>query len=409
MIREMIRHAGNPAKSGMGVQVPIRACIVPRVPGRVKQANWMKNGSMKRLSASRMGGGVTVMLALILLAAPGVGAADSADLYTARVPIDARNPQSRERAYEAALSQVLLRITGPQNALPAEQVKEWFPNPSRYVMQYRPGEENTLWVTLDGETLERVLRDAGYTVWGADRPLTLVWVAVDWGEGEREIVASDDPERSAAESRSIDRNRLLRERVQEVALERGVPVAFPLLDAEELEKVSFSDIWGGFNDRLVEASRRYGANSILVGRVRPDSAEQNRWSYFFGGERREWTGEPEEAINLLADTLAEQFAISGDAPLQSISLTVSGIDSVAAYAEVQSYMQNLQGIEHLAIETVSGDRIRYQVEAHGGRERLERTLSFSRILQPDDAFDRPLLASADPEPSMLEYRYRSAN
>ena len=370
----------------------------------------MKNGLMERLAESRTGGTVAaMMLALLLLPAAGAIAADTADLYTARVPLDTRDPQSRERAYEAALSQVLLRITGPQNALPAAQAKEWFPNPSRYVMQYRPGEDNTLWVTLDGETLERVLRDNGYTVWGADRPLTLVWLAVDWGEGEREIVASDDPERSAAESRSIDRNRLLRERVQEVALERGVPVAFPLLDAEELEKVSFSDIWGGFNDRLLEASRRYGANSILVGRVRPDSAERNRWSYFFGGERREWTGEPEEAVNLLADTLAEQFAISGDAPLRSISLTVSGINSIAAYAEVHSYMQNLQGIEHLAIETVSGDRIRYQVEAHGGTERLERTLGFSRILEPDNSFDRPVLASTDPEPSMLEYRYRSAD
>jgi hypothetical protein len=361
-------------------------------------------GAIKRRSA-----GLAASLAVLVLFLPGLPNAapvDTSNLYTARVPLDAADPQSRERAYEAALSQVLLRITGPQNALPPEQMKEWFPNPSRYVMQYRPGEEDTLWVTLDGETLERVLRQAGYTVWGADRPLTLVWLAVDWGQGEREIVASDDPERGAAESRSIDRNRLLRERVQEVALERGVPVAFPLLDAEELELVSFSDIWGGFNEPLIEASRRYGANSILVGRVRPDTAQRNRWTYFFGGERREWTGEPEEAINLLANTLAEQFAIAGNAPLESISLTVSGIDSIAAYGEVHSFMQNLQGIERLAIETVSGDRIRYQVEAHGGRERLQRSLDFSRILEVDDSFNRGVVADSNPEPSALEYRYR---
>jgi uncharacterized protein len=367
----------------------------------------MESGLRKWLSAGRAK--LAAPAAMLLLAAANVTAADTTYLYTARVPIDAGNPQSRERAYEAALSQVLLRITGPQNALPPEQIKEWFPNPSRYVMQFRPGEENSLWVTLDGETLERVLRQAGYTVWGADRPLTLVWLAVDWGQGEREIVASDDPERGAAQSRSIDRNRLLRERVQEVALERGVPVVFPLLDAQELETVSFSDIWGGFNDRLLEASRRYGANSILVGRVRPDTAQPNRWSYFFGGERREWTGEPEEAINLLANTLAEQFAISGNAPLEAISLTVSGINSIAAYGEVHSFMQNLQGIERLSIETVSGDRIRYQVEAHGGMERLQRALDFSRILQTDDSFDRTLTADTWAEPSMLEYRYRPGN
>jgi uncharacterized protein len=345
----------------------------------------------------------------VLLCATGAGAADSSYLYTARVPVEPNNPQSRERAYEAALSQVLLRITGQQNALPPEQIREWFPNPARYVMQYRPGEDNTLWVTLDGATLERVLREAGYTVWGADRPLTLVWLAVDWGQGEREIVAADDPERTLAEARTIDRNRLLRERIQAVALERGLPVAFPLLDAEELELVSFSDIWGGFNDRLLEASRRYGANSVLVGRVRVDTAERNRWTYFFGGERREWTGEPEEAMNMLADTLAEQFAVSGNEPLQSISLTISGINSVEAYGKVHSFMQNLQGIEHLAIDSVSGDRIRYQVEAHGGRERLQRALGFSSMLEPDDSFDRPVTASVDADAGALEYRYRSVN
>jgi hypothetical protein len=143
-----------------------------------------------------------------------------------------------------------------------------------------------------------------------------------------------------------------------------------------------------------------------VGRVRPDTAQRNRWTYFFGGERREWTGEPEEAINLLANTLAEQFAIAGNAPLESISLTVSGINSIAAYGEVHSFMQDLQGIERLAIETVSGDRIRYQVEAHGGRERLQRSLDFSRILEVDDSFNRATAADTQPEPSMLEYRYR---
>ena len=350
-----------------------------------------------------------MLLAVFLLGASVVNAADSSYLYTARVPMEPNNPQSRERAYEVALSQVLLRITGQQNALPPEQIKEWFPNPARYVMQYRPGEDDTLWVTLDGATLERVLRDAGYTVWGADRPLTLVWLAVDWGEGEREIVAADDPDRNLAEARSIDRNRLLRERIQDVALERGLPIAFPLLDAEELELVSFSDIWGGFNDAVLEASRRYGANSVLVGRLRADTVERNRWSYFIGGERREWTGEPEEAINMLADTLAEQFAVSGDAPLESISLTISGINSVEAYGQVHSFMQNLQGIEHLAIDSVSGDRIQYQVEAHGGRERLQRSLGFSRMLEPDDSFDRPFVASADPGSAALEYRYRSGN
>ena len=65
----------------------------------------------------------------------------------------------------------------------------------------------------------------------------------------------------------------------EIAEKRGLPLAFPLLDTEDLQSVTFSDIWGGFDERIIAASKRYGANSILIGRVRPSSSQSNRWTY----------------------------------------------------------------------------------------------------------------------------------
>src|SRR5690606_30642667 len=158
--------------------------------------------------------------------------------------------------------------------------------------------------TLDGAAIERILRSANVTVWGNDRPLTLVWLAVDWGQGEREIVAAGDAPMDAEAALRIERNRLLRERVHEAATRRGIPVAFPLLDAEDLQQVNFADVWGGFDDRLLAASHRYGASSVLVGRLRPGAVGGNRWSWHFGPEQREWSGEPEEVIARLADALA---------------------------------------------------------------------------------------------------------
>lgn len=333
-------------------------------------------------------------------------AVEVTSLYTAQAQLDGNDAESRNEAYASALSQVLARVTGSADPLQSARTVELFPDPAHYVLQYRPGEDNTLWVTFDGKAIERILRQANMTFWGSDRPLTLIWIAVDWGQGEREVVAAGDSPRTAGEERSIDRNRLLRERVQEAALQRGIPVAFPLLDAEDLENVSFSDIWGGFDELLLRASGRYGANSVLVGRIRPGSAERDRWSYYFGGEQREWSGEPEEAINLLADTLAAQFAISGNAPLDVIALTISGIDSVAAYGAVQSFMEKLDLVENLAIDTVSGDRVRYRITAHGGKERLRRALEFSSMLEPADDFDRAGPAGANPDLDALEFRYR---
>lgn len=347
-----------------------------------------------------------VVAATLAWPAANTRAVEVGSLYTAQAPLEGNDTKSRDKAYASAFSQVLARVTGNVDPLQSARIAGLFPDPSHYVLQYRPGEDNTLWVSFDGNAIERILRQANVTFWGSDRPLTLIWLAVDWGQGEREIVAAGEPVLIAGEERSIDRNRLLRERVQDAALQRGIPVAFPLLDAEDREGVSFSDIWGGFDDLLLRASDRYGANSILVGRVRPEAGERNRWSWYFGGEQREWSGEPEGAINMLADALASQFAIAGDAPLDTITLTVSGIDSVAAFGAVQSFMEQLDIVDELAIDMVSGDRVRYRITAHGGKERLRRTLEFSDMLQPVDDYDRTDIGNANPSLDALSFRYR---
>jgi len=323
---------------------------------------------------------------LLMLSGAPARAVEVTTLYTAEVLLDQEEEDPRAAAYKTALTEVLFRVTGSQLSADPERIDLLFPSPAAYVVQFRPGADDTLWVSFDGEAIERVLRQSGQSVWGSDRPLTLIWLAVDWGQGDREVIGADDPERSLDASRSIDRNRLLRQRILDVAERRGVPVLFPLLDSEDLQNISFSDIWGGFDEQLIEASRRYDANSILVGRIRPLTSQRNRWSYYFGGDMRTWSGEPELVIGLVADALSAEFAISGDAPLESLYVNIAGVDSVAAYGAVQTLLSNITVIESYSISEVRGNRIRYRVEAHGGAERLRRALRFNGLIE-QNGFD----------------------
>jgi hypothetical protein len=319
-----------------------------------------------------------VLLAIVV--AP-VWAVEVASLYTAQVPLDPEQDNPRAAAYEMALADVILRVSGSELANDPEMIELLFPDPSSYIVQFRPGEDDTLWVSFDGEAVERVLRQAGQTVWGSDRPLTLVWLAVDWGQGEREIVAADDPVRSRDEARSIDRNRLLRQRVLDVAERRGLPIAFPLLDTIDLQNLSFSDIWGGFDDPLLGASERYEADAVLVGRIRPATAQRNRWSFYLDGEERSWTGEPELVINFVADLLAAEFAISGTAVPETVQLTVAGLESVESFAVVENMLRDMSVVEQFSIVEVDGDRVRFRVTAIGGLDRLRRALRFSGLIE----------------------------
>jgi hypothetical protein len=108
---------------------------------------------------------------------------------------------------------------------------------------------------------------------------------------------------------------------------------------------------------------------------------------------------------MLADALASQFAIAGDAPLDTITLTISGIDSVEAYGAVQSFMEKLDLVDEMAIDTVVGNRVRYRITAHGGKDRLRRVLEFSDVLEPADD-DVSASGAEYPDPQALSFRYR---
>jgi len=314
--------------------------------------------------------------------APVAQGVEMSSLFTVEVPIDRSDANAQTAAYRAALTEVLVRVTGTTAVIESEEMASLFPNPAQFVSRYQAGPDDTLIISLERDAIERVLRQAGAPVWGTERPLTLVWLAVDWGMGEREIVGADDPVRLPGDARSIDRNKLLRERVQEVAGRRGIPVVFPLLDLEDLTNVSFSDIWGGFDERLKFASARYEATSVLVGRIRPDDLlEPHRWTWFFGDQRMGWLGEPEDAVGILADTLAAEFAIDPNQPVDTIHLTISGVNSVVAYGRVQRLMENLRIVDKIMISKVAADKISYDVEVQGGVERLNSALLSSGLLE----------------------------
>ena len=320
-------------------------------------------------------------------------------LFTATVPFDDTEEDGRELAYREALGKVLARVTGTELSTDGDAIDAIFPVPAAYVTQFRPGSDDTLTVSFDGQAIERVLRSNGHTVWGSDRPLTLIWLAVDWGRGVREIVAADDPDRRSQQSRSVDRNRLLRERLLDIAEERGVPILFPLLDTTDLRNVSFSDIWGGFDERVRTASGRYDVNSVLIGRVRPSSSGQNRWTFYFGDQQRDWTGSPETVVARIADLMASELAVGGSAPLRTVRLNVAGIESVEAYGSVHQALAETAMIEAVRIVEVSGNTVRFEIDVRGGESRLRRALRFAGLLE-QERFD-----GGQPSQDVLDFYY----
>jgi hypothetical protein len=114
-------------------------------------------------------------------------------------------------------------------------------------------------------------------------------------------------------------------------------------------------------------------------------------------------GEPELVLGAVADMLAAEFAISGNDFVDTVELSIAGIDSVRAFGEVQKLLSGMSVIEHYSIVEVAGDLVQFRVAAVGGAERLRRALRFGGLIEQNDfTSNRP---GRDPYGRALEFFY----
>lgn len=339
------------------------------------------------LSLFRLRAAVPGLLLAAAVFALSATEASASELYTAEVPLEKFTLDARRDAYVPALKVVLSRVS----ASDTDRLMRLFPDPSDYVVQFRPIDGDLLRVSFDGAAIERALTAAGETFWGDERPLTLVWLAIDWGNGQREILASSDAGEATDVNAAQDltderadsveeRNEFWRKQILDVAERRGIPILFPLVDVDDLQSVTFSDIWGGFDEAVVDASRRYAVDSILIGRVRADRPQSSRWTHIYGSESMTIAGLPELAIVSVADRLASVFSIGGNDTLRTVRLFVSGVTSIESYGFLQKTLDELSVVQDFSVRSVQGDQIEYAVTAHGGAQRLSRALGVKGLI-----------------------------
>lgn len=365
-------------------------------------------------------------VALVVFAACAMlspaGAVEQPGLYTVEVDWDRSVRGGRERAYRDGLERVIVRITGDETAAMDPALRTLFPEPSRLVLGYQEGMPGRLLVSFDGVEIGAQLRAAGWPVWGSDRPLTLIWLAVERTDGTRVIVGDTAAVTEAGEPVAVAAVDAIRTALLDAGERRGIPLRFPRLDGVDLDAVTGTDIWGAFSGRLRSASRRYGADSLLVGRVRETAPLTGRWDWFFAGDSRSIPGTADSTIDTVTAALASQFASSG-AGSADVRIAVTGITDLRSFAVVSRFLRTQSLLSAVRTLRASGDEMLFSVDALTGRERLAQILEgdvLERVADPLDGrvpFAPPVGSAgprfaddprgASPLPAAdLRYRYR---
>jgi len=336
---------------------------------------------------------VVVLLAMMSVSMV-LQAAEVQGLYRAEVPVHGQGDAERLQAIHVGLVTVLTKVSGRREAATLALVAEALASPMRFVQQFRyhalPEEwqqavdeqgqfyGQLLRVSYDSDAIDKVLREAALPVWGRARPSTLIWLAIeDWNQ--RSVLGGDNlPE--------------LRESLMHQANKRGLPVIFPLLDLQDQSALGFADIWGDFQEDILQASSRYQAGGVLVGRLYRQSADewQARWTMYQQGDVQQWMTEGLQQQQVLvagmdgaADIFAERFArMPGESSDSRVAVLVHDVTTLEAYARVMKYIESLGLAKDVLVEQLAANSVTFSLTVRGALQGLEQAILFGDTLAP---------------------------
>ena len=310
-------------------------------------------------------------------------------LYQQEVKVDGQDGRQRDEAMSQALAGVLVKVSGQASVLSEPEIVRALSKPETYLREFgfRTAEDDAIrqqyfQATFDERLINQLLKKAGVSIWGKDRPSTLVWLAIE-NQGRRSLVASTG-EFPTAFAPSFS--------------QRGLPVLFPLMDFEDAASVSAVDVWGGFSNKILEASRRYGAQSVLTGRLAEDNDRYyGRLNLMFRGQSHSATIKAldqadvaQMAADLAGSVLSKHYAVNTSDGSSQVSLTVKDVNTLDDYATLVKYLAQVNAVRNVYVESVYGAMVSIELTIDGSESQLADALSLGRNLQPLPNTNQPL-------------------
>jgi len=349
---------------------------------------------------------IGVLAACLLCMGYMAHAAVMPGLYEASVSVPDQSAAARTLALQQALAAVLVKITGDRTAPRLPALADILKDPSQFLQQYRYQQTSTdgsaastptvkfdltrtgtpaitptnlmLWAKFDPEVMDRAVRAANESLWGQERPVTLVWLAIEDGSGKSILSATNNPAVMQAMISAAD--------------ERGIALIFPRMDAQDQQAIGFPDISNDDAARVQQASQVYRADATLVGSVYMTTPGQYaaRWQLAASAGSQAWTATPDAltavttgGIQTTADHFAQWYAVAAGATgISGVSVSVAGISSVDAYAKVLAYLSELTAVKGVQVTRVDYGTVYFSLDTYGSLKNLQQAVLLGGVLKP---------------------------
>lgn len=325
---------------------------------------------------------------VFFLSSLGGEAEELVSLYDVKYEVASQSASELNRASKEALKTIFVRVSGSVKVLENLTIKAAISNPRSFIKQFqyeRLGSEangdEKLFALMEFESqlVDGKLREAGLSLWSSNRPTILLWLTVEDTRGRRFATKDSDPD--------------IVEAIISSARLRGLAVKLPLFDLEDTLAVTPDEAWSLTNWRLRAAAERYGADTVLLGRVSRLSNGQlfGKWIYSFDPQRLDFDTESDNPIDYLAaglhpvaELLAQRYAV---APINiaenGVLLRLTGILNYVDYARAINYLESVSAIRHANVVDIEGNEIIIRLIADGLVSQLQNAFALDRkLLEP---------------------------
>ena len=319
-------------------------------------------------------------------------------LYEAEVPVEGQGRKERAYVVREALKEVLIRVSGRNDAGMLAEDETFVPRPTLFMQQFRyrkfkadeviPANPivgakpytQKLWLRFTEKAVSKLLREQGFPVWGKTRPATLVWLVVD-DQKQRTLIGNSTPHIS-------------RTHIEQEARKKGLPFRLPLLDLADQSRLQVTDVWGNFEDTILAASSRYQAEAVLVGRIYLSFAKtwNTRWSLYSAGQRYDWKvsssetlrAAVKEGLSKTGEVLSARFT-QVDTLIESgeVLLQVKNISDLKTYNKVLKYLKSLNIVSQVQAYQVNTDDVIFSLSSRSGQLGVAQAIALGHVLVAD--------------------------
>lgn len=332
------------------------------------------------------------------------------DLFTVELPVADQTTSLRLESFSQAFRQVIVKVSGSDDALLSPAFERPIESSARYVKQFRyinrslPGnaglDDGRLYLRIDfnQQLIQNLLREHNFPVWGRERPSSLLVISYDVNENIKLVSQDSTPRLSQA--------------LDEAASIHAVPVLFPLMDLEDIALVRISDIVSREYSKINTMAARYAPDALLVGQVvgRSSQGWHGDWEVRFADQIFKWNfraSSRKEVVNQvikhLAKILALEYALDDHRRVeQSLLLSVSALEGIDNLIKVQNYLASLNVVDSVRVAMINEDVITYRLRLRNKPEDLQRLIDFGEVLEEEDF---PQVNTQGEDHIILNYSY----